>query len=919
MKCIAGKRLFWAVGITAGLQLALVTSARAVTSTWIETGAGPFSWIDPTKWDTNPTVPNAISDIANFTTLGGPATQAVNLNGAITLGAIDLTNAATSYTILNGTGGSFTLDNNGSQSKITSNAGSLSQTVGADIAIGGTAGLTVEQFGANTLTLSGPINTNGLPLTVNSGIASGTAGNVVISGIISGSGSFAKHNNQAVPGNVTLTAANTYSGDTYFGAPGTGALGTSFPLGTITLSGGNDRLPAGSVLNLFPQNFVVGSSYSGALDIGSTSQTLSTIRMPGAALAANRLDGQATGSLFTINGTGGTLTLNGDDLIVGINHISGGTITNGVHRHNLNMNLLSNFVFDNPTKSIVVHDSGFRVSPITYLVGTLSLGNTSTVNALSVLVGDTGPNGVNGGGRSDLNLGTTATTLNVGSNATDGVINVGYSTRSNANLNLPTGASVTIRGFGGGSAPLPKFLIGLGANSNSTNVFTDTVNFSAGTTNAIVTQLDLSTANNTGGRGGGTIGNFLLGATSGPEGFTVQTLKIGIITGTGTALVQPMSSAGTFTINHANGVLNAGTISLGENTIVELDAFGDPVPSALAKTVTGKLALIDGTVRATTIQSGPTTVTIPVHGTLNGTATAPATPAGTLMRSIEWTTGTIENTSGADLSISGVPTILLTTAPHTFNATGSNSITLAADAPISGATFGITKTGTGGLNLNATNTHTGLTTVNGGSLTVSGAAATISAGDLTVSAGGAAISAGVANALADLAKLTLLGGGIAGVADTGFIDLGAGVNETINTLLLGATAQAAGTYGSSLSSATFKLDEYFSGTGILTITNIRVSVPGDYNNNGVVDAADYVVWRKSNGTNTQLQNEVSGTTPGSVTNEDYTAWRARFGNTSGSGSGLGGAASVPEPAAFGLLFAALLCVSTSSRFVARTR
>lgn len=918
MKCIACKRLFLAVGVSAGLQLALVTSARAVTSTWIETGAGPFSWIGPTKWDTNPTVPNAISDIAKFTTVGGPATQTVNLNGAVTLGALDLTNTATSYTIANGTGGSFNFDNNGSQAKITSNAGSLSQTVGADIAIGGTAGLTVEQFGANTLTLNGPINTNGLPLTVNAGITTGTAGSVVINGVISGSGPFAKHSNLAVPGNVTLTAANTYSGDTYFGAAGTGALGTSFPLGTITLSGGNNRLPAGSVLNLFPQDFVLGSSYSGTLDIGSTSQTLSTIRMPGAALAANRLDGQATGSLFTINGTGGTLTLNGDDLIVGINHISGGTITNGVHRHNLNMNLLSNFVFDNPTKSIVVHDSGFRVSPITYLVGTLSLGNTSTVNALSVLVGDTGPNGVNGGGRSDLNLGTTATTLNVGSNATDGVINVGYSTRSAANLNLPTGASVTIRGFGGGSAPLPKFLVGLGQNSNSANVFTDTVNFSAGTTNAIVTQLDLSTSVNSGGRGGGNIGNFLLGATSGPEGFTVGTLKIGIITGTGTALVANMSSNATFTINNANGVLNAGTISIAENTILELDSFGDPVPSAFTKTVTGKLALVDGTVRATTIQSGPTTVTVPA-GTFNGTATAPATPVGTLMRSIEWTTGTIENTSGADLSISSVPTILLTTAPHTFNATGSNSITLAADAPISGATFGITKTGTGGLNLNATNTHTGLTTVNGGTLTVSGAAATVSAGDLTVSAGSAAISAGVANALADLAKLTLLGGGTAGIADTGFIDLAAGINETINTLVLGATAQATGTYGSSLSSATFKLDEYFSGTGILTITNIPVSVPGDYNNNGVVDGADYVVWRKSNGTNTQLQNEVSGTTPGSVTNEDYTVWRARFGNTSGSGSSLGGAAGVPEPAAFGLLFVALLCVSCSGQFVARTR
>ena len=903
MNSTAFRRLFLAFSISAGLVLASVMSARATTSIWTETGAGPFSWTDPTKWDTNPIVPNAIGDFANFTTLGGPATQNVTLDAPITLGALDLTNTATSYTIANGTGGSFTFDNNGSQAKITSNAGSLSQTVDADITIGDTAGLTVEQFGANTLTLNGPINTNGLPLTVNSGIASGTAGSVVINGVISGSGPFAKHNNQAVAGTVTLTGANTYSGDTYFGADGSGAFNTAIPLGTITLSGGDNRLPAGSVVNLFPQNFVLGSSYNGVLDIGSTSQTLSTIRMPGAALAANRVDDQATGAIFSIVGTGGTLTLDGDDLIVGINHKSGGTLTSALHRHNLNMNLLTNFVFNNPTKSIIVHDSGFRVATTTYLAGILSLGINSTVNAQSILVGDTGPNGTVGGGRSDLQLGLTSTTLNIGSNATDGIINVGYSGRSTANLNLPTGASVTIRGFGGGSAPLPKFLVGLGQNSGS-NPFTDTVNFSAGTTNAIVTQLDLSTAFNSGSRGGATTGNFLLGATSGPEGFTVGTLKIGIITGTGTALAAAMSSNATFTINNANGVLNAGTINIGENTIVELDSFGDPVPSALAKTLTAKLALTDGTVRATTIQSGPTTVTVPA-GTFNGTATA---PAGALMRSIAWTTGTIENTAGADLSISGVPTLLLTTAPHTFNATGSNTITLAADAPISGATFGITKTGAGGLILNATNTQTGLTTVNGGSLTVSGATATISAGDLTVSSGSASISAGVANALADTAILTLLGGGTAGVADTGFINLGAGINETINMLVLGATTQAIGTYGSSSSSATFQLDEYFSGTGILTITSGPAGVPGDYNNNGVVDSADYVLWRKGG----PLQNEVDN--PGTVDAQDYTVWRARFGNTSGSGAGLGAGAAVPEPTAMVLLLSTLLCVCGSRRF-----
>jgi hypothetical protein len=76
-------------------------------------------------------------------------------------------------------------------------------------------------------------------------------------------------------------------------------------------------------------------------------------------------------------------------------------------------------------------------------------------------------------------------------------------------------------------------------------------------------------------------------------------------------------------------------------------------------------------------------------------------------------------------------------------------------------------------------------------------------------------------------------------------------------------------------------------------------VPGDYNKDGTVNAADYVVWREHLGQTFQLDNEVSGVTPGSVTPDDYTAWRARFGNTSGSGTGNTVAiAAVPEPSVF---------------------
>lgn len=85
----------------------------------------------------------------------------------------------------------------------------------------------------------------------------------------------------------------------------------------------------------------------------------------------------------------------------------------------------------------------------------------------------------------------------------------------------------------------------------------------------------------------------------------------------------------------------------------------------------------------------------------------------------------------------------------------------------------------------------------------------------------------------------------------------------------------------------------------LAAAAVPAGVPGDYNGNGVVDAADYVIWRDHLGTSFQLTNEVAGTTPGTVTQEDHTAWRARFGNISGSGTGSSlGSAAVPEPSAF---------------------
>jgi autotransporter-associated beta strand protein len=179
--------------------------------------------------------------------------------------------------------------------------------------------------------------------------------------------------------------------------------------------------------------------------------------------------------------------------------------------------------------------------------------------------------------------------------------------------------------------------------------------------------------------------------------------------------------------------------------------------------------------------------------------------------------------------------------------------------PITSLTATITEavTGPGGL------------TKHGSGTLVLGSAGNDYDGNTTILANGGTLS--IANPfLNDAADVFLNTGGVFNLNFSG--------SDTIRSLYVDGVAQAPGTYGAADLGGLL-----ITGSGTLTVTSLP-GLTGDYNTDGIVDAADYVIWRKT---------DVGGP-------QGYDDWRANFGDSlPGSGSGsLASAGAVPEPTAW---------------------
>jgi hypothetical protein len=165
------------------------------------------------------------------------------------------------------------------------------------------------------------------------------------------------------------------------------------------------------------------------------------------------------------------------------------------------------------------------------------------------------------------------------------------------------------------------------------------------------------------------------------------------------------------------------------------------------------------------------------------------------------------------------------------------------------------------------------------------------------------LGAGIAE-LGGVLDVSLIGGFSPALDDSfAIITASGGVNGTFSTLADELPA---------LSSGLEWAIDY--GTNNVVLSVVTAGLPGDYNQNGTVDAADYTVWRDNLGSGASLPND---DTPG-VGQDDYDRWKTNFGNVAagsgvGSGSGAGSSAAVPEPATIGLLAWALFAIAWRCR------
>jgi autotransporter-associated beta strand protein len=758
---------------TAAAALAAVLlatpAAHAASAAWL--GTTDSLWSTAGNWSGS-TIPG-VSNTATFNGTGSG-------NTAIDVGTISLLNitfdtaSAAAYTL--GTGAdTITL---GTPSAVTMNSTVVqNETINANLTLGtalASATTFTNNSTTNLLTLGGNITGGTGGTAAAKSITIAGAGNTAIGGIISNGGGTSVSVNKTSTGTLTLSNANTYTGNTTVSGAGTLILGNMAALGTgglifqtaaSTLQASTDLSGGNATTNVVTLAFNTTVSGSNNITLGGNFTNSGGSRNLTSSLDAGKvfelsgnvfLSNNATARTLTIAGTGNT-TISG---VIADSNGAGGSsnfaVTNTGVTTLTNANTYTGSTQVNADAATLrLSGAGKIVGSVLATAGTLDFnGTTQTITTLQL------------GGAS----GSTANVL-IG----DGILNLG-GTVSYLSTNNPNGG--TISGEGGGVLNLnaPRTFT-IGDSTAAANDLTVSAIIADGTGSNGITKgspgvLALTGANTYTGittisAAGGTISvsnlknggvasslgmssnattNLVLGnaTTLAYTGTGDTTDRLFTIFGAGNGLGATLEASGSGDINFSNTgslafttanqtrTLTLTGTNVGNNILAAALANNGSGATSLAKTGVGTWAL-----SGTSTYTGATTVS---GGILTFLKTSAKSSGSAVTAGAAGTIGLGVGGAGYYSSAQVASLFNTSLAGFTMNATSGVAIDTSAgnftqtDALTAGRA--LTKLGANTLTLTAANTYTGTTTVSVGTLLVNNTTGNgTGTGSLSVSSG----------------------------------------------------------------------------------------------------------------------------------------------------------------------------------------
>lgn len=325
-----------------GSNVKLTIGAAGVISKWITDGGG--SWATGANWDNG--VPNGSGATANLTTtLSAPST--ITIDGGRTVGALTFNSVANGYTVAQGSGGSLTIDNGLSAGAITNNGG-------------------IHEISAPVI------------LSSNTVLSSASAAEkLTFTGIVSGSGSLTKSG----PGELVLSASNTFNGLLTLSAGKTTFSNGGLGNGNLTISGASLVWDSGNTQDISNRTITFDANPV-TFDTNGNNVTLAN-NFGGSGAAGLTKTGLGKLTITNEGAYNGDTTISGGSLQIGSGGTTGDLLGNIINNSELIVSRSDTSLFSNVisgTGSLEVTGGGtIQLSSANTFSGTTTLTNGGIV------------------------------------------------------------------------------------------------------------------------------------------------------------------------------------------------------------------------------------------------------------------------------------------------------------------------------------------------------------------------------------------------------------------------------------------------------------------------------------------------------------------------------------------------------------